>query len=49
MRGDIQPEVKGHTDSMVALSFVQDGSRLVSRSNENKVQIWNTMTGDIEG
>jgi WD40 repeat protein len=43
--GEIEAELKGHTDSVGSVAFAQDGSRVVSGSYDNTVRIWNTVTG----
>ena len=35
-------------DAIMSVAFSQDGSQVVSGSNDNTVQIWNTMTGEVE-
>ena len=43
--GEVEAELKGHTDLVVSVAFTQDGSRVVSGSYDNTVRIWNTVTG----
>ena len=46
--GEVEAELKGHTDSVVSVAFAQDGSQVVSGSYDNTVRIWNAATGEVE-
>jgi WD40 repeat protein len=46
--GEVQAELKGHTDWVTSVAFSQDGSRVVSGSRDNTVRIWNTTTGEVQ-
>jgi WD40 repeat protein len=46
--GEVEAELMGHTNSVMSVAFAQDGSQVVSGSNDNTVQIWNTTTGEVE-
>jgi len=41
-------ELKGHTKSVKSVTFSQDGSRVVSGSDDETVRTWNVMTGKVE-
>jgi len=36
--------LEGHSDSITAVTFLSDGSHIVSTSLENTLQLWNVMT-----
>lgn len=40
--------LKGHTDSVIRLSFSPDGSTLLSGSMDKTIRLWNTTTGECE-
>ena len=43
-------QVMRHTHQVTSVAFSPDGSRIVSGSeDDNKVRVWNTMTGEKEG
>ncbi|KIJ61172.1 hypothetical protein HYDPIDRAFT_31474 [Hydnomerulius pinastri MD-312] len=42
-------DLKGHTKSVVALSFSHDGTRLASGSGDHTIRIWNTSSGETIG
>ena len=44
----MEAELKGHTRSVSSVAFSQDGSRVVSGSEDNTVRIWNATTGGVE-
>ena len=46
--GEVEAELKGHTDSVNSVAFSQDGSRVVSGSKDKTVRIWNVTTGEVE-
>ena len=48
MIGKVEAVLKGHTSSVVSVAFTQDGSQVVSGSNDNTVRIWSMMTGEVE-
>ena len=48
MRGEVESELKGHTDCVMSVAFSHDGSQVVSGSDDMTVRIWNVMTGEIE-
>jgi len=39
-------ELAGHTDRVRDLSFLVDGSRLVSASDDGTARVWNVLTGE---
>ena len=47
MTGEVEAELKGHKDSVRSVAFAQDGSRVVSGSDDKTILVWNTVTGDI--
>ncbi|KAJ6580588.1 mycorrhiza-induced WD40-repeat domain protein [Mycena sp. CBHHK59/15] len=46
--GEVEAELKGHTDTVTSVAFSQDGSRAVSGSYDKTVRIWNATTGEVE-
>ena len=48
MAGEEEAELKGHMGSVWSVAFSQDGSRVVSGSDDKTVRIWNVMTGEVE-
>ena len=46
--GEVQAELKGHTNWVSCVAFSQDGSRVVSGSSDEMVRIWNVTTGKVE-
>jgi WD40 repeat protein len=46
--GEVEAELKGHTDFVRSVAFSQDGSRVVSGSYDKTVRIWNVTTGEVE-
>ena len=46
--GEVEAELKGHTDRVGSVAFSQDGSQVVSGSFDKMVRIWNVMTGEVE-
>jgi len=46
--GEVEAELKGHTNKVTSVAFSQDGSRVVSGSYDRTVRIWNVMTGEVE-
>ena len=46
--GEVEAELKGHTDGVVSVAFAQDGSRVASGSYDWTVRIWNAATGEEE-
>jgi len=46
--GEVEAELKGHTHWVRSVAFSQDGSQVISGSDNKMVQIWNVMTGEVE-
>jgi len=46
--GKVEAELKGHTDWVNSVAFSQDGSWVISGSNEKTVRIWNVMMGNSQ-
>ena len=46
--GEVEAELKGHTDWVTSVAFSQDGSQVVSGSRDKTVRIWNVTTGEVE-
>jgi WD40 repeat protein len=45
--GEVEAELKGHTNSVRSVAFSQDSSQVVSGS-DNTVRIWNVTTGEVD-
>jgi len=43
MDGDQETTLKGHTDSVWALSITMDGNRIISGSEDNTLRVWNRL------
>ena len=41
--------LKGHSDDMLSVAFSQDGTQVVSRSDDKTVRIWDVTTGKTKG
>jgi WD40 repeat protein len=48
MSGKVEAKLKGHSDCVNAVAFSQDGSRVVSGSDDKTVRIWNATMGEVE-
>jgi WD40 repeat protein len=48
MTGEMEAQLKGHTDSVNYVTFSQDGTRVVSGSEDKTARIWNATTGKME-
>ena len=48
MTGEIEAELKGHTESVLSVAFSLDGSWVVSGSKDQTIRIWNVVTGEVE-
>jgi len=46
--GDMEAELKGHTGRVRSVAFSQDGSQVVSGSDDRTVRIWNVTMGEVE-
>ena len=46
--GEVEAELKGHTNLVMSVAFSQDGSRVVFGSRDETVWIWNVMMGEVE-
>ena len=46
--GEVEAELKGHTDGVMSVAFSWDGSKVVSGSYDKTVRIWNATTGKVE-
>jgi WD40 repeat protein len=45
--GEVEAELKGHTDSVGSVAFSQDGRQVISGSDDQSVRIWNVTTGEV--
>jgi len=48
MTGEVEAELKGHTDWVKSVAFLQDGSQVVSGSYDITVRIWNVTMGNSQ-
>jgi len=48
MTGKVVAELKGHADLVKSVAFSQDGSQVVSGSDDRTVRIWNVTTDKVE-
>jgi WD40 repeat protein len=46
--GEEERKLEGHSSWVNSVSFSADGSRVVSGSDDNTVQIWNVETGEVD-
>jgi len=46
--GEVEAELKGHTNSVRSVAFSQDGSQVVSGSLDKTVRIWNLTMGNSQ-
>ena len=46
--GEVEAELKGHTEWVMSVAFAQNGSQVVSGSSDNTVRIWNAATSEAE-
>ena len=46
--GEVEAELKGHNNRVTSVAFAQDGSQVVSGSEDKTVQIWNAIRGEVE-
>jgi len=44
----MEAELKGHTGRVRSVAFSQDGSQVVSGSDDRTVRIWNVTMGEVE-
>jgi len=44
----MEAELKGHTGRVRSVTFSQDGSQVVSGSDDKTVRIWNVTMGEME-
>jgi WD40 repeat protein len=45
----VQTVLRGHTDSINSVSFLPDGTRIVTGSSDNTIQLWDAGTGEPVG
>ena len=46
--GEVEAELKGHTEYVTSVAFAQNGNQVVSGSGDKTVRIWNLITGEME-
>ena len=48
MTGEVEAELKGHTNYVTSVAFSWDSSRVVSESWDKTIRIWNAVMGEVE-
>jgi WD40 repeat protein len=46
--GEVESVLENRNSSVTSVAFSQDGSQIVSGSDDHTVRIWNTMTGEVK-